>query len=451
MRRRTFLQGLGVGAAGVALGGWSSRAAWGELPPGVWSGVTPARKVLEVFLWGGLAPFESLYYRDVAGSRTRGFDPDVQALSPLGLSASPAALGDDARGKPVHLGPFAAPLWRRPDLWARTRVVALGHRLLSHEAAVPYGVTGRGLGSPGASGLGAPLARRARRDLAPGAHPLPFAYVLGNRRALGDPMFAGLQAAGAHGGDARPLALTMDGPLPGPAASDRDAAVAALLAAPRPARLLRPDGPRSDDATRRALQLGAYLLTRTGEEEARYVGIVDAGLDGLGFGYDVHGFEQARRTSAHLGRVLAALQEVIRDPARPAPDDADKLDLSDTLIVLKTEFGRTPFRSSGMSPDPTSGGRDHWPYAYAGALLGGPVGRGVSGALADGADPGVTADVPYSPTDLQAASLLAAGVDPFAPGNLPLELLSGPLQAAGVAGRIRSLVALRRQLLTGVG
>jgi hypothetical protein len=188
------------------------------------------------------------------------------------------------------------------------------------------------------------------------------------------------------------------------------------------------------------LRAAAFLLNNpTAAQQANYVCVVDGGLKNLGFmeAYDVHDTGgapgQAQRTSSNIWETLSALAGIIRAPADP-PDPL-KINLNDTLVVIRTEFGRTPFRSNGGAPVNASNGRDHWPDGYASVLIGGPIQTaGVVGSISDGtgntgqgvADAGLN----YKPQDIQAAALLAAGIDPFADGNLPVGDLSPSLFAA---------------------
>src|SRR5262249_32487607 len=139
--------------------------------------------------------------------------------------------------------------------------------------------------------------------------------------------------------------------------------------------------------------------------------------------------------------------DIIRQPGDP-PDPL-KIDLTSTMVVIKTEFGRTPFRSNGGSPTPGSNGRDHWPDGYVAVLIGGPIvtarvarslshrtrntGQGV-------ADPGFA----YAPQDVQAAALLGVGIDPFADGNLAMGDLTPSLQGATHAA---TAINLRQKFL----
>src|SRR5262245_44845738 len=117
LSRRTLLKIAGGTAAGVVGGAMSfarrAEGAWADLPPNV---LTPSPNfgVLHIHLLGGMAPFESFYYRDVAGVRTRGFDTEVTNViwnnvcsnTPVALEHTPVVFGNDSSAKPVHLGPW---------------------------------------------------------------------------------------------------------------------------------------------------------------------------------------------------------------------------------------------------------------------------------------------------------------------------------------------------------
>jgi hypothetical protein len=76
----------------------------------------------------------------------------------------------------------------------------------------------------------------------------------------------------------------------------------------------------------------------------------------------------------------------------------------DTLVVLLTEFGRTPKVNGG-------GGRDHYPNCYSVAYAGAGVAQGLLYGNSDktGAFP---ADKPVHPSDLHATIFHALGIDP---------------------------------------
>lgn len=98
--------------------------------------------------------------------------------------------------------------------------------------------------------------------------------------------------------------------------------------------------------------------------------------------------------------------------------DANGL-LATTLVMITTEFGRTP-RINADS------GRDHWPRVFSMALAGGGIKRGhVHGASsASGADPETDA---VRPADLAATVFTLLGIDPekklLSPGNRPIDLV----------------------------
>lgn len=130
-----------------------------------------------------------------------------------------------------------------------------------------------------------------------------------------------------------------------------------------------------------------YLLTHP-VAPARYVCVVDGGLqlaDGGG-GYHTHG-ENSHTQARNLGHTLRSLMGLVN---LPGEGDPNKLDSDKTMIVLTTEFGRTPH---GQSPR----GRNHWPYGYP-IVFGGPIrgaGKGVFGAT--GPDFKAIPGVPPSP------------------------------------------------------
>ncbi|MCH9685477.1 MAG: DUF1501 domain-containing protein, partial [Deltaproteobacteria bacterium] len=85
------------------------------------------------------------------------------------------------------------------------------------------------------------------------------------------------------------------------------------------------------------------------------------------------------------------------------------------------EFGRSP-SVEGNS------GRSHWPGAYVNVLIGGPVGgRSVAGAI--GSNGFASVGHSLGPSDVHAAVLLAASIDPFASSNFNQAAVSGHIQA----------------------
>jgi hypothetical protein len=95
--------------------------------------------------------------------------------------------------------------------------------------------------------------------------------------------------------------------------------------------------------------------------------------------------------------------------------------LDSTLVVLTTEFGRTP-RINSMA------GRDHWPQAFSIVMAGGGVRPGIVLGATDRIGAAVT-DRPITPGDMAATILHGIGIDPattlHTPLGRPIELASG--------------------------
>ncbi len=533
--RRDALKTGVMSAAALCLGPAISRrafgagdTAWGCLPTDIWPVGVQGFKILELHCFGGMAPFESFYYRDVAGSRTRGFDTEVTNLNwnpvcsntPSGLDTH--AFSTDSNGKAVHLGPFAKPLWDNQNIRRRMRVIVQRHDLLPHEAAIPYVSTGSRLGRPTQAPPGTAIQhRQAELDLEAGnGRVLPHSYaLLPETNSTGGSLFTLVQQiqslVGAHPGSSKPLVLKIGSAfgdfitqlnrgnlgaardemnalidqfraqyrdklrwqpdnfvVRSTAFADYDAAAARLMTADtlesllstapqtiNPQDLCAREGASpfttADNGTRAALEFAAFLLTRPAEQAASSVFVLDTGIARTGLPYDVHANFNAADTGTNLFNLLDSLASVIRDPNNPTVDDANKIDLDTTMIVINTDFGRTPFRSTGNSPNPASNGRDHWPDAYTKVLIGGPVplemadgvANRVVGSISDGTDETVVADVPFSATDTKAAILLAAGVDPFAGENFALGSLTPDLVGAGADLHHATMVNLRQTIL----
>lgn len=95
--------------------------------------------------------------------------------------------------------------------------------------------------------------------------------------------------------------------------------------------------------------------------------------------------------------------------------------LEKTLVVLTTEFGRTP-RINTMN------GRDHWPNAFSIVMAGGGTRRGAVIGATDKIGAAVT-DRPITPPDMAATILHALGIDHettlHTPLGRPVELAGG--------------------------
>jgi hypothetical protein len=229
LRRRSLLQGAALGAATLMIPR-RARAAdvFGAFPASYASAQLPeetrVKNVLEIYLYGGLSPWETLYFVDDYGRQNGSFyyayegtgdeDSNELALSACGVSralAQPSFFATDDLGNDVQLGPYAFALRERPDLIERLRIVAMQHDLLPHEAAVPFAVSGKRVGQPSLAGLGAHIQRFfSQRGGVNTARRSPFAYVLSNAGAIPSDNTAALFATGTHPGSARPLAINVD-------------------------------------------------------------------------------------------------------------------------------------------------------------------------------------------------------------------------------------------------
>lgn len=150
--------------------------------------------------------------------------------------------------------------------------------------------------------------------------------------------------------------------------------------------------------------MSALLARRLVQGGARYV-MVNLG------GFDHH---------SQIGRDLAArLREVDQTYAALIADLDAEGRLDTTLVLMTTEFGRTPKVNADA-------GRDHWQRVFSVVLAGGGIARGlVHGASnATGAEPDRD---PVRPADLAATVFAQLGIDVdkklLAPGDRPIDLV----------------------------
>ncbi len=431
-----------------------AHAAFGEFPSNAGMVMLPvgvrAKRVLEIFLYGGLSQWETLY--SVPGRAMNTVFDNTSMITACGSnSIDTRRIGVDAAGANVELGPFAHQLWARQDVVSRMRLAVQRHNLEPHEAAVPQALTGRPVGQPSAAGLGAHI-QRARIELTPSHRASPHSYVFATGGISSDNI-AAAAAAGSHPGSARPLLIKTDNterlaellgrPTVGTARASHDALVAAYTAQ-YDKRLEWPGRGRvrsaktddfkiSFETTKRAdairdvlpelatqsgtscgrsegqnipkmaLTAAAKLLTHK-DEPASYVCVSDIGLYEAsgGGGYDTHS-NNARDTAVNFNNMMTALLGIIQKPDEPI--DVFKISLDDTLIILNTEFGRTPWKQ-----DADSSGRNHHPHGYVTAFIGGPTTPGISGAIGEDG----IATTFATPAQNRIAALLAMGIWPFA-------------------------------------
>ncbi len=450
----------------MAIGMRRARADFGQFPAGSDTVQLPdgvrAKRVLEVFLYGGLSQWETLYFVRNYGQPTDPQYPNQQyytfassnatMTTQCGGADAPRVFGQDALGASVELGPFAWRLWNRSDVVDRMRLVVQRHDLEPHEAAVPQALTGKPVGQPTAAGLGAHIQRgRLVQNLTPD-RASPYSYVFATGGISSDNV-AAAASAGAHPGAARPLMIKTDNaqaftsllgrPTVGSNRASHDAVVQAYVDQYQ-ARLTWPGqgrarSARTDDlavafttttkvdaiaavltptlfAARNGtscqvtrddiplIGLGAarHLLTHP-TEPASYVCVSDIGLYEAsgGGGYDTH-TDNARDTATNFDNMLQSLLAIINQPGE---NDPTKISLDDTLVILNTEFGRTPVAQGGGN------GRNHHPYGYVTAFIGGPTQKGITGAIG----PDGMGSMYATPSENRIAALLALGFWPFAP------------------------------------
>ena len=523
--RRSFLKrmaarGVAMGA-GSMLPGVTSAAPWGCSGGGACS--LSHLRVLEIFCYGGLSQWENFWVSNDIGNALnwRGYSDEVAALDWSGCMDAPASatetsyFADSQAGTPVHWGPATRPLWSLMP-YIRPVVVRPGTSAGVHALNIHKGLTGRRLGDPRAAGLGAAIAHHAQ-SLEP--QTLPYSYVLSPENPGGFGYITNYATApGIHPGSATPLSLRLGSGGFGDLLSrngmsaGRDAVVQELRnhyrellrfhGAGAPVRapghtsfeaashythtaaeeldqrlggnllalesedtcVLHPDfgGANADNATRRAIQLAAYLLSNA---DARYVGVIDGGISrvegdapydthgngvGDGDGGTMPGYSHVQVTSANLWNVLSALAEVLTPPPSPSgqpfasisqftqttlPQEPlvvgvptpfspnKKVSLGNTLVIINTEFNRTPYVSGY--------GRNHAESAgHVALLMGGPVNGGaIAGHIGiEGNDPdSAVPDDFATPADIHAAALEAMGIDIWATENFRQSDEFGPV------------------------
>ncbi|MEN1678263.1 MAG: DUF1501 domain-containing protein [Planctomycetota bacterium] len=153
------------------------------------------------------------------------------------------------------------------------------------------------------------------------------------------------------------------------------------------------------------------LARRLVEAGARFVTISFGGWDHHN---DVTG--RMRRQVPRLDQAIAAL----------ISDLSERGLLDETIVLVSSEFGRTPKINNDA-------GRDHWPRVFSVALAGGGV-RGGNVVGSSGPTANEPEDSPVTPEDLAATLYHQLGIAPekelMAPGSRPIEIVDG--------GRVRS-------------
>ncbi|QDU58117.1 DUF1501 domain-containing protein [Aeoliella mucimassa] len=155
-------------------------------------------------------------------------------------------------------------------------------------------------------------------------------------------------------------------------------------------------------------QAGARMLLarRLVEAGARFVTLTYGGWD-------------------HHAQITANMRRLVPDFDRAYATLISDLDerglLDSTLVLVSSEFGRTP----KINQD---GGRDHWPKVFSVALAGGGVHRGAI-VGSSGATASEPTDVPIGPEDLATTIYHQLGINAekelIAPGARPIEIVKG--------------------------
>jgi hypothetical protein len=467
--RRAMLAGLGAGALVLGAGARTSRAAWGEFPSGLADvGLPPerrVRRVLELFMYGGMNAWDTLYCVPGWGAADHTYLHAVDSAARFAACGLAGELtrpfAEDDTGTTIHLGPWTHPLWQRPDVLARTRVVLVRHDQLPHETAIPLTLSGRRLGDPALAGTGAAVQRHYAE--LEGSRRLPWSYVLRVGDESRSDNLAAATAVGLHPAGARPLEIRLaelvrlgqllrrdglgehrdaldalvarqlaryedalrrgDRRVRAPSLDAYAASTRAMAHAPELRDLVPPEaglltwgsacGEHGVSTPSQCAALAAHLLTLD-DEPARYVQWIDRALlpttDG---GHDTHR-KHAYSAAINYPHTFEQLLGIINTPSE---HDPGKLDLDDTLIAVTTEFGRSP------ALQPSLDGLNHWPHTTACALIGGPVDGSAVVGYARESD-GVAAQA-ASPAELRAALLLALGVYPFDAGGLATSDIQG--------------------------
>ncbi len=404
-------------------------------------------------------------------------------------STNSKRFANQTSGGYIHWGAAAKPLYRRShnsndDIFERCRMVTQYHRLTPHEAAIPYALTGSTLGNPRMAGTGAAIQRRSR-VLDPNQL-LPVSYVLYN----GDHNISPQNYAattGTHPGSSRPLVIQVSGSnafYQNLARTDitsqsddvlkalrheyRDrlrfrgsgntvrsggfdgywTAAELLETAPNlqslfENELLVVDSTPAKCADVASINTGTQHGIKTQLEAAaellsngpaKYVFTMDNGITGS---YDTHGSSHQESVNANMYNFMTHLASVIHHPTN---NPTGKINLDDTMIVINSEFGRTPWRRFDKVNDAATDftvpmGRDHWPFGYSAIMIGGPISGGPSirGKI-DSTDGFTDPDHQYTPTDIRGAMLLAAGIDPFDDGNFNVASFSDAIKSNPAAG-----------------
>jgi len=130
------------------------------------------------------------------------------------------------------------------------------------------------------------------------------------------------------------------------------------------------------------------------------------------------GWDNHERISDAMRRRLPPVDQALA--ALIADLDARGM-LNKTMVVLSTEFGRTPRVNRTQ-------GRDHWPRVFSMLAAGGGIKRGYVHGASDPSG-GEPIERPLSPADFAATMFTQLGIDPhkrlMSPGDRPIDIVRG--------------------------
>jgi hypothetical protein len=451
--------------AGLALPPFLGASEWGAIPGGSWN--HSPRKILHCILPGGCSIWENFWVTsdfDFAGYAD---DVGTLSWSCAGSPNPPEQLlgfDYDQAEQEIYWGPATKPLWSSHILdHSRMITQALNQQNPPHELALPLMVGGRRIGDPKLASVAAAVEHRFQSYQ---PRETPYSCVIAPQTGGTSLLRSLLTKCGMHPSWARPLLLKLGAgdstlkeqlqragvtassdllfnmyrsqyrdllrfqgqgnPVPSAGFEAYDHAANLLFSSDALDDILsnellevgtsapcagNPPDPLLANTTKTGLRLAAHLLSLPHAEGGmRYVAVVDGGLreapGGGGAPYDAHTSSNVAVTSANLWNLLSHLAQIIQTPG-PAfgigGASTPKIDLSDTVVVITSEFGRTPTAKEG-------GGRDHWATGFVALVIGDLVNRGISGALVDHY---AASGYGYGPQDICALQMLLAGVWPF--------------------------------------
>jgi len=482
--RRSFLRGAAAFGLAGGTAGLLADKAFAEIggnlnAPGAGGVNGGPYNVLEIFLKGGLSPWETLWVdpnlpaslthlSEAANLNWNTLVSDGGTVSTDFIDQTPLGVADFAKYPltgGINLGPSCTPLVYA-DLVKHTRVIAVQHELLPHPAAIPYSLSGSRLGRPQRSGLGAAISRRHHPG-GPTGKPasiilhdhaddfLEHALATGFHGAahtplairVGDGTFADSLLRSAHATPAEDHLRTLfrndydgllthaTGRVRAPHFDAYDASLGYLLRAEAdlyplfnglpltyPADLTYADG-----QTTTAILAAFDLLA---DAAVHYTCVIDQGLNKT---YDSHDNtvnspqKHAEVQCCNLWSVMYALAQA---------KIAGTFDPTNTLVFINTEFGRKE-KNGGN-------GSEHNPYGYVNMLIG-PNAASLAGTAVGTIDTNARAGGDYTTTAVRAAVALAAGIDPWQDDMYDIAMCGNAL-TAGMSEQQRNDV-LRTQIL----